>query len=177
MRCAIVALFAVAVPAFADDPAGVTLEIERVVEGSKDQIVAWASSAFSEIQGHVRALTRLDAEVRKKVKGGEGLACVTTALEASQKLQDSTASAPKAAGEMLAEGNQRMAVFELRKLSVAVGQVRALRAEAERCAKGSGVQLGNSRTTTESASLADALTALPSDILSYAFDPPAASPF
>jgi hypothetical protein len=164
-------------PAVAEEPAGVSLEIERVVQGSKDQIVAWAGSAFAEIQGHVRALARLDAEVRKKIKGGEGLACVSTALETARALQDSTVTAPKSAADMMDAGNQRLAIFELRKLSVAVTQARALRTEAEKCALGSGVQAGDSRTTLEGAAAADAIGALPNDILSYAFDPPQTSPF
>jgi hypothetical protein len=176
-KVATIATLLLAFPAIADEPAGVTLEIERVVEGSREQILAWAGDAYAEIQANVRALTRLDADARKKSKGGEGLPCVSTALEAARALQESTADTTQAAEGALDEGNQRMAVYQMRKLSVAVGETRTLRAEAERCARGSGIQAGNSRTTVQAMAATDALTALPSDILSYAFDPPQASPF
>lgn len=161
----------------AEDP-GVEVTIERTLDASVTDIQANAPRWVEELRESVKALTRLD-EAARRGRGGSGLECVTTNLEAAKSLEQVAGAALTTIETAIAEGDQARASFEYRKIAIAVKRGRDLQAEGERCALGEGVRDGQTRRelTGAPSDVVDETRGMKDDIVEWAFDPPDASPF
>jgi hypothetical protein len=163
--------------AVAQDVSVVT-SIEQATTADPSEMVENTPDWVDEMRRNVAALVALDDKVKKKTSG-EGLPCVTNNLAAARSLVDMSDVARSAMSTALDAGPVNRARFEYRKVAIALLKSRGLVADSERCVFGQGLEAGKTKVNLvggASGTQGDTEGVL-SDMMSFGFDPPNASPF
>lgn len=161
----------------AQDPTGVTSDIERTATTSPQEKIAYAETSNEEIRDAERAINRLLEQARKD-GDAEAIECLVNRLTSVRALLQVSESAETAMKDAIAAGTEEKANHEFRKIAVAVSKTRMLLAEAQRCASDQQVESGTTLVDWESA-IADEndLDNLDIDDFDIGLDPPPVSPF
>lgn len=124
-------------PALAQDPSGVSSEVERTANTTPAEKTDYAANAVEEIDD---AEKHIDKLYKTAVDDGDAEAqeCLLFRLTAVRALQSVSSRASTAMSEALAAGNTEKANHEFRKIAVAVSKTRMLRAEANKCVADGG---------------------------------------
>lgn len=167
-------------PAFAQDPVGVSSELERTASTTPEEKIAFAASANAEIREAVKAIAKLVEEARREANT-TAYQCLTTRQTALRALSQVSETAEGSLQMALASKQVEKADHEYRKIAVALGKGRILRAEAEGCLSEGELQSGQTMVDWNSDgdfSDQDETSERPNDDeLEIGMDPPDVSPF
>ncbi len=171
-------LFGAIGTAFAQDPSGISSELERTATTTPAEKVAYAESSNNEISDAVATITTL-LDSAKKDADVEALQCLTSRLASARALQQVSEGAETAMKDAISKGETDRADHEFRKIAVAVSKTRSLLAEAQQCTADQATEDGITNVTffiDEDVEL-DEENALDIDDIDIGFDPPDVSPF
>ena len=178
VRFAVLGALCMAPAALAQEPGGISSELERYASTPQSEKLTYATNANQEIgEAEKEVSRRLAAK-----KGGDpaDTECLLTKLTAIRALQTVSERAEGAMKEAFAAGNEEKGNHEFRKIAVAVSKTRMLRAEANRC--GTPDEAGGGAPTIvdwESflQEYGDVFDDFDLDDLDFGQDPPQESPF
>ncbi|MEQ1503626.1 MAG: hypothetical protein ABMB14_15415 [Myxococcota bacterium] len=161
----------------AQDPTGVTSDLERTATTTPAEKITYATSSNEEIRDAEKQITRLLEQARKDADA-EAIECLINRLTSVRALLQVSESAEVMMRDAIAAGGEEQANHEFRKIAVAVTKTRMLLAEAQRCASDQVVESGTTLVDWESA-LADEddLDDLAITDFDIGLDPPQVSPF
>jgi DNA-binding phage protein len=161
----------------AQDPSGVTSDLERTASTTPQEKISYAESSNEEIRDAEKQITRLLEQARKD-NDAEAIECLANRLTSVRALLQVSESAEVAMRDSIAAGLVEKANHEFRKIAVAISKTRMLLAEAQRCASEQQVEPGQTLVDWESA-LADEndLASLDPTDFTFGGDPPQVSPF
>ena len=171
-------LFGAVGPAYAQDPGGMSSELERTATTTPAEKVAYAEAANIEISDAVSTITTL-LDNAKKSGDVEALQGLTSRLASGRALQQVSQDAETAMKSAIAKGETERANHEFRKIAVAVSKVRALLAEAQQLTTDQAAADGITNVTffvEEEVDIGDD-DGNDIDDLDIGFDPPDSSPF
>jgi len=173
----LVPLFSLVGEVQAQDPAGVTSDIDRTATTSPQEKIAYAEASNQEIRDAEKAISRLLEQSRKDADA-EAIECLVNRLTSVRALLQVSEAAEVAMKDAIAAGTEEKANHEFRKIAVAVSKTRMLLAEAQRCASDQQVESGTTLVDWESAIAdEDDLDDLDIDDFDIGLDPPPVSPF
>lgn len=173
----LVPLFSVVGVVQAQDPTGITSDIERTATTSPQEKIGYAEASNQEIRDAEKTITRLLEQARKDADA-EAIECLVNRLTSVRALLQVSESAETAMKDAIAAGIDEKANHEFRKIAVAVSKTRMLLAEAQRCASDQQVESGTTLVDWESAIAdEDDLGDLEIDDFDIGLDPPQVSPF
>jgi hypothetical protein len=175
----IIAGLFLASPALAQDPSGISSELERTASTTPEEKLAYASVSNQEIAEAEKAVAR-SLEAARKGGDAQVVECLLSRLTAIRALQSVSERAEGAMKEALAAGSEEKANHEFRKIAVAVSKTRQLRAEANRCTQTDDGGAGASTIVDWESFLqdyGDVFDQYDLDDLDFGQDPPQISPF
>lgn len=173
----LVPLFSLIGEVQAQDPTGVTSDIERTATTTPQEKIAYAEASNQEIRDAEKTIARLLDQARKDADA-EAIECLVNRLTSVRALLQVSESAEIAMKDAIAAGTDEKADHEFRKIAVAVSKTRMLLAEAQRCASDQQVESGTTLVDWESAIAdEDDLGDLEIDDFDIGLDPPQVSPF
>jgi hypothetical protein len=163
--------------ALAQDPSGVSSEIERTATTSPEEKIAYAEASNEEIAEAEKQIARMLDQARKD-GDAEAIECLISRLTSVRALQQVALKAQTSMADALAAGEEEKANHEFRKIAVAVSKTRMLLAEAQRCASEQALESGDTLVDWET-SLVDDDDPIDEDIEDDDLypDPPEVSPF
>lgn len=163
--------------AVAQDPTGVTSDLERTASTTPQEKIAYAESSNQEIRDAEKQIARLLEQARKD-GDGEAIECLVNRLTSVRALLQVSEGAEVAMKNAIAAGEEEKANHEFRKIAVAVGKTRMLLAEAQRCASDQTLESGTTLVDWESSGDFDDELPEP-EITDFDIpaDPPEVSPF
>ncbi len=141
-------LIAAAGAASAQDPTGVSSEIERTASTSPEEKLAYADTSNSEIAEAEKQISKLLDQARKD-GDAEAIECLISRLTSVRALQQVAGKAETSLEDALAAGEEEKANHEFRKIAVAVSKTRMLTAEAQRCASEQALESGTTLVNWE----------------------------
>lgn len=167
-------------PVFAQEPAGVSSQLERTASTTPQEKLAFSSSANAEIAEALKTIGRLIEQSRGDANA-EVLQCLTSRQTAVRALQQVSTQAEGSMQLALAAGESEKADHEYRKTAVALSKSRMMVAEANGCVSEGDLQSGQTMVDwNEDGSYADQdeTQEIPNDDeLDVGMDPPDISPF
>lgn len=129
-------------PAAAQDPVGLTSELERTASATPQEKQAYAVAAKAEIADAAKQIARM-LEAAKKDGDATAIQCITSRLTAVRALQTVCDNAEAAMITALSSGVLEKADHEFRRIAVALTKTRSLLAEAQRCSVDQAVASGD----------------------------------
>jgi hypothetical protein len=164
-------------PAMAQDPMGVSSEIERTATTSPQEKIAYAESSNQEIRDAEKQIAKL-LEASRKDGDAEAIECLVNRLTSVRALLQVSESAELQMKDAIAIGDDDRANHEFRKIAVAISKTRMLLAEAQRCASDQQLQSGTTLTEWEVEG-PDSVAPTTPDLTTtgVGITPPAVSPF
>lgn len=161
----------------AQDPTGVTSDLERTASTTPQEKIAYAEVSNQVIRDAEKQISRL-LEQSRKDNDAEAIECLINRLTSVRALLQVSEQAEILMRDAIAAGLDEKADHEYRKIAVAVSKTRMLLAEAQRCATDQQVEPGQTLVDWESA-LADEGDLGDIDLTDFdlGLDPPEVSPF
>ncbi len=139
--------------------------------------LAFALDAIAEMNDAVRGLEKLQDQVVRE--GDEELIqCVRMKMASVKALTDVSERANESMTDALAEGNDKLAEHEFRKIAISLSKVRQFVAEAEACVGQGGAVDGDTEVIVDAQGISDSDDTKESDTDGFIEpDPPDASAF
>jgi hypothetical protein len=163
--------------AMAQDPSGVSSDLERTSTTSPQEKIAYAETSNQEIRDAEKQIAKL-LEQSRKDGDAEAIECLVTRLTSVRALLQVSEAAEIAMKDALAGGDDERANHEFRKIAVAISKTRMLLAEAQRCASDQQLQSGTTLTEWEAeGENPDDLPTATIDTVDFGTVPPPVSPF
>lgn len=135
-------------PAMAQDPMGVSSEIERTATTSPQEKIVYAESSNQEMRDAERTIAKL-LEVSRKNGDAEAIECLVNRLTSVRALLQVGEAAELQMKTAISTGDDDRANHEFRKIAVAISKTRMLLAEAQRCSSDQQLQSGTTLTEWE----------------------------
>lgn len=135
--------------AIAQEPTGVSSEVERTASTSPQEKIAYAEASNTEIREAEKQISRLLEQARKD-GDAEAIECLINKLTSVRALLQVSESAEVSMRDAIAAGEEEKANHEFRKIAVAVSKTRQLLAEAQRCAADQDLESGTTLVDWES---------------------------
>jgi DNA-binding phage protein len=135
--------------ASAQEPTGVSSEVERTASTSPQEKISYAESSNNEIREAEKTISRLLEQARKD-GDAEAIECLINKLTSVRALLQVSESAEVSMRDAIAAGEDEKANHEFRKIAVAVSKTRQLMAEAQRCAANEDLAPGETYVDWES---------------------------
>jgi hypothetical protein len=134
--------------AIAQDPTGVSSDIERTATTSPQEKITYAENSNQEIREAEKEIAKL-LEQSRKDGDAEAIECLVNRLTSVRALLQVSEAAEVAMKDALANGDDERANHEFRKIAVAISKTRMLLAEAQRCSSDQSLQSGATITEWE----------------------------
>jgi hypothetical protein len=134
--------------AIAQDPTGVSSDIERTETTSPQEKITYAENSNQEIREAEKEIAKL-LETAQKEGDAEAVECLVNRLTSVRALLQVSEAAEIAMKDALAGGDDERANHEFRKIAVAISKTRMLLAEAQRCSSDQSLQSGATITEWE----------------------------
>jgi len=171
-------LFGAPAVALAQQPGGISSELEKTASTSPEQKIAYAQKANADISADEKAVSEMLEKARKDQEA-QVIECLLSRLTAIRALQSVSQRAEGAMKDAIDAGSEEKANHEFRKIAVAVAKSRQLRAEANRCSVSD--ESGGNATIVDWESFleeyGDVFDEYDLDELDFGQDPPQVSPF
>lgn len=164
-------------PALAQEPTGVSSEIERTASTSPQEKISYAEDSNQEIREGEKQISRLLEQARKD-NDVEAIECLINRLTSVRALLQVSEGAEAAMRDAITAGEEEKANHEFRKVAVAVSKTRMLLAEAQRCAADQDLESGTTVVEWfDQLSEGDPFDEVEINDLDISVDPPQVSPF
>jgi hypothetical protein len=116
----------------AQQPGGISSELEKTASTTPEQKLSYAQKANSEVSSDEKAVSEMLEKARKDQQA-QVIECLLSRLTAIRALQSVGQRAEGSLQDAVSQGAEEKANHEFRKIAVAVAKSRQLRAEANRC--------------------------------------------
>ena len=177
MTAIITLLMALSMPAQAQDPTGVSSELERTASTSPQEKITYAENSNAEIREGEKQISRLLEQARKD-GDTEAIECLINRLTSVRALLQVSEGAESAMRSAITAGEEEKANHEFRKIAVAVSKTRMLLAEAQRCAADQDLESGTTVVEWfDQLSEGDPFEEVEINDFDISIDPPQVSPF
>lgn len=164
-------------PALAQEPTGVSSEIERTASTSPQEKIAYAEDSNQEIREGEKQIARLLEQARKDTDI-EAIECLINRLTSVRALLQVSESAEASMRDAITAGEEEKSNHEFRKIAVAVSKTRMLLAESQRCAADQDLESGTTVVEWfDQLNDSDPFTDVEINDLEISVAPPQVSPF